>query len=213
MVTRLVYDTEFIDDGSTIAPISAAFIRPSDGAQLYVINDDLSVIARAVENEWMRNNVLKWLPLDISMSADYGALRANCSWDSDHPDYSAVVPMELFRDRIEDFVLENSDPQLWAYYASYDHVLLAQLFGPMVELPTGFPMYTMDIKQEAVMRGNPRMPELPMALVNEHFGGIRKEHHALYDAMEEAYRLQWLEATPREQTRSEGWRERSGERP
>ena len=192
MVTRIVYDTEFLDDGSTISPISAGFVRPSDGNTLYVINDDLSVIARAVENEWMRTNVIAHLPIEITYDADYGALRANVAWNEDHPDYNAVVPMDAFRDRVEDFVLETNDPELWAYYASYDHVLLAQLFGPMVELPPGFPMYTMDIKHECVMRGNPELPELPMAE-----GETRKPHHALFDAMEEAYRLQWLESRPR----------------
>lgn len=192
MVTEIIYDTEFLDDGSTIAPISVAFISPSDGAELYAISDDISVIARAAENAWMRDNVLRWLPVDIDWRPTYGALTAFCSWDPDHPDYRRVKTLEEIRDMVEDFVLERKDPQLWAYYGAYDHVLYAQLFGPMVDLPNGMPMYTMDLKHETVMRGDPQLPPLSDEIVNARFGGTRMEHHALYDAYEEGYRMNWL---------------------
>lgn len=38
--------------------------------------------------------------------------------------------------------------ELYGYYSAYDHVALCWLFGKMVDLPTGFPMYTIDLKQE-----------------------------------------------------------------
>jgi hypothetical protein len=192
MVTQIVYDTEFIDDGSTIAPISIAMRRVHDGAELYAINDDLVTIARAAEHHWLRDNVLRWLPLDIEISMKYEHLDAHVSWNIDHPEYGCVKPLDEIREMVEDFVLAKADPQLWAYYASYDHVLYAQLYGPMSELPDGMPMYTMDIKQEAVMRGNPRLPSLDIEVVNKRFDGVRKEHHALYDVLEETQRLEWL---------------------
>ena len=37
---------------------------------------------------------------------------------------------------------------LYGYYSAYDHVALCWLFGKMIDLPTGFPMYTIDLKQE-----------------------------------------------------------------
>lgn len=37
--------------------------------------------------------------------------------------------------------------KLYAYYSSYDHVALCWIFGKMIELPDGFPMYTTDLKQ------------------------------------------------------------------
>lgn len=37
--------------------------------------------------------------------------------------------------------------QLYGYYSAYDHVALCWLFGKMIDLPTGFPMYTIDLKQ------------------------------------------------------------------
>ena len=38
--------------------------------------------------------------------------------------------------------------ELYGYYSAYDHVALCWLFGKMIDLPTGFPMYTIDLKQE-----------------------------------------------------------------
>lgn len=45
------------------------------------------------------------------------------------------------------------EPELWAYYAAYDHVALAQLFGPMHQLPAGIPMQTDDLVTEAKRLG------------------------------------------------------------
>lgn len=41
-----------------------------------------------------------------------------------------------------------SKPEFYGYYSAYDHVVLCQLFGKMINLPSGFPMYTIDLKQE-----------------------------------------------------------------
>ncbi len=62
-------------------------------------------------------------------------------------------------------------PELWGYYSSYDHVAFCQLFGTMMDLPKGFPMYTRDIKQLCDSIGNPRLPEQG-----------KGEHNALLDA-------------------------------
>ncbi len=47
-------------------------------------------------------------------------------------------------------------PEIWAYYADYDWVALCQIFGTMLELPDGWPMYCRDVKQLCDERGNPR---------------------------------------------------------
>jgi hypothetical protein len=38
-------------------------------------------------------------------------------------------------------------PEFYGYYADYDWVVFCWLFGKMIDLPTGFPMYTKDLKQ------------------------------------------------------------------
>lgn len=37
--------------------------------------------------------------------------------------------------------------ELYGYYSAYDHIALCWLFGKMIDLPKGFPMYTIDLKQ------------------------------------------------------------------
>lgn len=39
-------------------------------------------------------------------------------------------------------------PKFYAYYADYDWVSFCWLFGKMIDLPNGFPMYCNDLKQE-----------------------------------------------------------------
>ncbi len=39
-------------------------------------------------------------------------------------------------------------PEFYAYYADYDWVAFCWLFGKMNDLPKGFPMYCIDLKQE-----------------------------------------------------------------
>lgn len=62
-------------------------------------------------------------------------------------------------------------PELWGYFSAYDHVAFCQIFGKMLDLPHGFPMYTRDLKQWADQLGNPHLPDAG-----------KGEHHALADA-------------------------------
>lgn len=43
----------------------------------------------------------------------------------------------------------GGNPEFWAYYADYDWVALCQLYGTMMDLPDGWPMYCRDLKQLA----------------------------------------------------------------
>lgn len=49
-------------------------------------------------------------------------------------------------------ILENEylreQPKFYAYYADYDWVAFCWLFGKMMDLPNGFPMYCRDLKQD-----------------------------------------------------------------
>lgn len=67
------------------------------------------------------------------------------------------------------------DNELWAYFAAYDHVVLAQIFGRMVDMPEGVPWFTRDVKQE-LERLRTHSPNLE--LPKQH----GTEHHALEDA-------------------------------
>lgn len=63
-------------------------------------------------------------------------------------------------------------PEIWAYYADYDWVALCQLYGTMMDLPKGWPMFCRDVKQLCVSLGDPKLPQQ-----------IGQEHNALADAI------------------------------
>ena len=65
----------------------------------------------------------------------------------------------------------DEKPEFWGYYADYDWVVVAQLFGTMMDLPRGWPMYCRDIKQLCDEKGNPELPKQG-----------KGEHNALADA-------------------------------
>jgi hypothetical protein len=79
-------------------------------------------------------------------------------------------------------------PEFWAYYADYDWVLFCSLFGTMMDLPKGFPMYCRDLQQKV-----DEMIKLPVPTTNNGFvlrkdgqtfslDQKEKQHIALYDA-------------------------------
>lgn len=154
-MTDIWYDTEFHERGAgfPIDFVSIGMVR-EDGAELYLINLDTNLDALA-EHPWLRANVLPHLP-----AAPRGGELVGTWWDWDEgrPDYRYVQPLAEIRDQVRRFVLDVERPRLWAWYGAYDHVVLAQLFGRMVDLPTGFPMWTNDIRQVAEDEGNPPMP-------------------------------------------------------
>lgn len=71
---------------------------------------------------------------------------------------------------VKRFVGES--PEFWAYYADYDWVVLCQLYGTMMDLPEGWPMYCRDFKQYLDDRGNPRIHKQ-----------VEGQHNALSDAI------------------------------
>jgi hypothetical protein len=145
---KIFYDTEFIEDGSTIGLISIGMVA-EDGRELYRIVDDEDIIIEAVEHTWLRANVIPSLPILLKPDAP--------SWewdfDSDHADWPNVQQRPQVVEDVRAFILATPQVELWADYAAYDHVALAQLFGPMVKLPDGIPMWTNDLRQEMARRG------------------------------------------------------------
>lgn len=71
---------------------------------------------------------------------------------------------------------------LYGWYSAYDHVAISWLFGKMLSLPKGFPMYTRDLKQTYDEMQEARVDgvvikELPKYPKNS------GEHNALHDAI------------------------------
>lgn len=155
-MTRIFYDTEFIEDGHTIGLISIGMVTEA-GAEYYAIVEDGDALERAVNRPWLRENVISALPVTVFQAPagpQWGYL-----WDEGHPDLGHVKLREQVADEVRQFILSHPDPQLWAWYSAYDHVVLCQLFGAMVDLPDGIPMFTNDLKQECMRLGDPRLVE------------------------------------------------------
>lgn len=155
---KYFYDTEFIEDGKTIDLISIGIVA-EDGRTYYAISKEFRE-KRA--SQWVKDNVLKYLP----------PRKVNPMYESPRivEESRAWKSREQIKNDILVFIGEDT-PEFWAYYADYDHVALCQLFGTMMDLPKGWPMYTRDIKQLCDSVGNPRLPEQ-----------LESEHHALLDA-------------------------------
>lgn len=159
---KYFYDTEFIEDGKTIDLISIGVVC-EDGREFYAESRDVDI---SKANQWIKDNVLPHL----WVSSPDNEIAA--SWLK-----SGGEGGFLFRDKIATKLQSFCDiekygkPEFWAYYADYDHVALCQLFGTMMNLPKGWPMYTRDIKQLADFLSVATLPEQ-----------VGNEHHALADA-------------------------------
>lgn len=140
---RIFFDTEFIEDGKTIDLISIGMVR-EDGAALYMENKECKLW---LANDWVKENVIPHLTGE------------NDAWDR-----------VQIATAVKNFVGDR--PEFWAYYAAYDWVALCQLYGTMMRLPKGWPMYCRDFKQWLDEHGNPEL---------EKHRGV--EHNALDDAL------------------------------
>lgn len=163
-MTRFFYDCEFLEDGRTIDLISIGIVA-DDGREYYAINRD-APWKRINRHTWLRENVLPSLPrihgdrrLQVSVRRNPYAL------NFDDPRFK---PHAVIATEVRDFLLADDDGEreLWAYYAAYDHVALCQLWGAMIDLPDGIPMFTRDIQQERVRLGNPPLPNQTEGLHN-----------------------------------------------
>ncbi len=142
---RYWLDTEFMEDGRLIEPLSIGIVA-EDGREYYA--EFYHDPKRA--NIWVAENVFPHLK------------------KRGHLKPTAQIRQELLSFTEIDLY---GKPEFWAYQASYDWVLMCQIFGRMVDLPPGWPRYCNDIKQLADELGNPRLPADP-----------QDEHFALADA-------------------------------
>lgn len=88
-----------------------------DGATYYA---EPAETDRGRANEWVRENVLPYMT-------------------------GPVKPREEIAREIVEFA--GQSPEFWAWYADYDWVALCQLFGTMMDLPDGWPMFCRDLRQ------------------------------------------------------------------
>ncbi len=88
----------------------------------------------------------------------------------------------------------NGKPEFYGYYCDYDWVVFCWLFGKMINLPKGFPMYCIDLKQTFDFYNNnfktrKEIEAIPNCLkemkdykFHPNYPKQTNEHHALQDA-------------------------------
>ena len=134
MPYRYFYDCEFIEDGRVIDLVSIGMVDER-GREFYAVStefDDTHALP------WVRRNVLDKLPSP-----------ADSAWRS----------RERIRADLFEFMIEPGEEiELWAWYAAYDHVVLAQLWGAMPALPREIPRFTKDLRQLWDDAGRPPLP-------------------------------------------------------
>jgi hypothetical protein len=167
---RYFYDCEFLENGETIELISIGLVC-DDGREYYAVNSDMP-IDRINSRQWLMKNVWPHLPLrGYKPSPQMNALQVSAGV-LDTRD-ARVKPEWVIANEVRDFILGTDSDQLphvelWADYGAYDHVALCQLFGSMVHLPEGMPMFTHDLQQELARVGlsDKDMPQQESGLHN-----------------------------------------------
>jgi 3' exoribonuclease, RNase T-like len=156
---RYFYDCEFIEDGCTIELVSIGVVD-ENGREFYAVSTEFDP-TRAIN--WVRRNVLDKLPPP-----------GDPVWRS----------RQRIRDDLLAYLLAPGEPiELWAWMASYDHVVLAQLWGDMRALPRAIPRFTHELRQRWESNGSPTLPPAPA-----------DQHDALADAKHNLARWNCLAA-------------------
>lgn len=171
---------------------------------------------QAVSNEWNYNDADKWVQenviLPLYVDTVHGDHRNHMDVDNFHWSfgksnkqiaremYQFVCPYEKAAEYADVFsvdaggegYLQTNPPEFYGHYCDYDWVLFCSLFGRMIDLPKGFPMYCIDLKQtmdsmfmmqENKYEGETRL-ESWLKTVKNHpdYPKQKNEHSALADA-------------------------------
>lgn len=141
---RYFYDLEFEERGEYIIPISLGIVS-EDGRELYLINKEYMETCFSLESYFWKGQYesapTKWLWDNVIQNISREDVEAHGK------------PYESWGPIVQSFVSDNGkytsrkNIELWAYYGAYDHVALAQIWGPMINLPEPIPMYTHELKQ------------------------------------------------------------------
>lgn len=144
---KYALDTEFWERGHRypIELISIG-IKAEDGRGLYLINQEFDW-KRVPKDDWLVKNVKPNLILPGQVSG--------------------IATYPQMKQALLKFVGADPTPEFWGYFADYDWSLFCQIFGKMIDLPTGWPQFCWDVNQERISLGLPRHA-LPVQSTTEH---------------------------------------------
>lgn len=154
----------------TIELISIGIIS-EDGREYYAICNEFD-LGQAKKNSWLNENVLTPIENDLYQSESQYAktyfsssltLKNLLKWKGKSKKQIAMDVVDFIDQRYLDkndssrgFIypvhtslkqVQTTDLSFYGYYADYDWVLFCSLFGTMMDLPKGMPMFCHDLKQ------------------------------------------------------------------
>lgn len=192
---KYFFDTEFheyeIRDNiqqkrPTIDLISIGMVA-EDGRELYRVSNEFS-INPACSNEWLMANVIQPLCSEINPDTEWETrphANANIVYDvitQNRAKSDLVKSHYHIKQDILDFIGSDKEPEFYAYYADYDWVVFCWLFGRMIDLPEGFPMYCRDLKQMLDEYAEKCSISVETLKAHEAYPKQENEHNALDDA-------------------------------
>jgi len=179
------YDCEFKEDGKTIDLISIGMVS-GDGREFYAVSNEFNT-RRVANDDWLMKNVMTSIEHEQFVIQDFEGTPVLRDFVVTDP---AAMSKADMGNALLDFIFgpgtspsKGTPPELWNWYGAYDHVALCQIWGSMMSLPPGMPMFSNDIKQLHKEAGYPSMPRQPEGL-----------HNALADAKFNIVRYNYLKA-------------------
>ena len=206
-----------VKPNNTIQPISIGLVG-SDSREYYAISKDFnlkeawnrfqwnqSILQQSgefIKEYWIRENVL----LPIYEDKVHGDMRNHVPFT--YSNMKGIIKgfgktNKQIAEEVKDFVgykdyasyplmsgnfNEIVTHEFYGYYCDYDWVCFSWLFGKMIDLPTGFPMYCIDLKQEMDRKATLKSPnhsykeQIDWIKAIDGYPKQTNEHNALADA-------------------------------
>ena len=169
-------DTEFAESRGSIKLISLGIVDEF-GNTFYAENSCFDINDA---NDWVKENVIPKLRWHENVESTRGHNNVSTTGD-DKKVWEVYGSPQVIRDALLEYlqIKTNTDPDktqidfkrnFYAYYAAYDWVVFCWIFGCMVDLPAGMPMFCHDLKP-MLDQARIKKPEDPT-----------EEHNALADA-------------------------------
>ena len=157
-------DTEFISKGSYFSLISIGVVC-EDSRELYFQNKDCDFTKAS---KWVEKHVFPHLAY-----FDNGKINYPITFQSDIDKYEKVwkTEREIAQELMKFTDCGNAPSQFWGYYADWDWILVNQLFGGMLTIPSPWNQCCYDLRQFLDSKGLAHIVQPQSSL-----------HHALLDA-------------------------------
>lgn len=143
------YDAEFIEDGKTIDLVSIGIVA-EDGREFYAVSSEFNV-NKLLKRTWLKDNVWPTLPQEThEYHSECDTCQTGIVHLAPHKDVWTRVEIAFgVRQFLTGDLSHDAEADLWGWFPSYDHVVLCQLWGTMMDKPHGIPARTNCVQQEA----------------------------------------------------------------